>query len=74
MNAASDIPKNNREIIRIERQEYRGHDLINLRVWYDDGEGNYKPGKQGVAFQAALIPQVLDAFSALVSAGDKGAD
>lgn len=58
------ITKNAREELRIERQDYRGHDLINFRVWYDDGTGEYRPGKQGIAFKAELLPHVLDVLSA----------
>ena len=57
------IQKNSREELRIERQEYHGHDLINLRVWYDDGSGEYRPGKQGLAIKVDLLPDVLDALS-----------
>lgn len=56
------IRKNAREELRVERQDYRGHDLINLRVWYDDGSGEYRPGKQGIAFKAELLTDVLNAL------------
>lgn len=60
-----DITKNKREVIRIERQTFKGHDIINMRVFYFDpaGDGEMKPGKQGVAFRAVLLPQILDALS-----------
>ena len=57
------IRKNAREELRIERQEYRGHDLVNIRVWYDDGSGEYLPGKQGVAFKVDVLPDVMDALA-----------
>ena len=63
MTQAIDIAKNAREVIRIERQDFRGHDLINIRVFYDAGEGEMKPGKQGVAFRAALLPDIVDALA-----------
>lgn len=56
------IRKNAREELRVERQDFRGHDLINLRVWYDDGSGEYRPGKQGIAFKSELTADVLDAL------------
>lgn len=58
-----EIRKNAREVIRIERQDFKGHDLINIRVFFDAGEGEMKPGKQGVAFRAALLPDILDALT-----------
>ena len=59
------LRKNTREELRIERQEYHGHDLINMRVWYDDGTGEYRPGKQGIAFRAEMLPKVFDALGQL---------
>lgn len=70
--ASIDITKNSREILRITRGDFKGHDMLNLRVWYDDGTGEYRPGKQGVAVKAALIPEIMDALAA-VSANDKKA-
>ena len=57
-----DIPKNSREILRVQRENYMGHDMLNLRVWYGDGTGEYRPGKQGVAVKAALIPELIEAL------------
>lgn len=57
------LRKNAREELRVERQDYRGHDLINLRVWYDDGSGEHRPGKQGIAFKAELLDDVMHALS-----------
>lgn len=64
-----DIAKNSREIIRITREDFKGHDVINVRVFYDAGNGDMKPGKQGVAFRAALLPEMLDAFGAMAMDG-----
>ncbi|MFT6675936.1 MAG: hypothetical protein ACJAVM_002133 [Sulfitobacter sp.] len=66
---ASEIRKNSREIIRITRDEFRGHDMVNVRVFFDAGDGEMKPGKQGVAFRAALLPDVLEALQSLVAEG-----
>lgn len=64
-----EIIKNSREIIRVTRGEYRGHDMVNVRVFYDAGEGDLKPGKQGVAFRAALLPEFLEALNGLTGEG-----
>ncbi|WP_044043319.1 transcriptional coactivator p15/PC4 family protein [Octadecabacter antarcticus] len=63
----TDIPKNSREIIRVTRADFKGHDMINVRVFFDVGEGEMKPGKQGVAFRAALLPEVLNALASHVA-------
>ncbi len=57
------IPKNKREEIRISRETFKGTDLVNVRVFFDAGEGEMRPGKQGVAFRTSLLPDVLDALT-----------
>lgn len=48
-----DIERNNKEIIRIEISQFKGRELINLRIWYqsfdDNGNLEYKPTQKGVA-------------------------
>ncbi|MFC0339776.1 transcriptional coactivator p15/PC4 family protein [Paracoccus niistensis] len=59
------IRKNAREEIRITLDDFKGLQLVNLRVWFDAGNGEYRPGKQGVAFRLDLLPEVLEALGAL---------
>lgn len=59
------IRKNAREEIRITLDDFKGRQLVNLRVWFDAGDGEYRPGKQGVAFRLDLLPEVLEALGAL---------
>ncbi|MEM0947455.1 MAG: transcriptional coactivator p15/PC4 family protein [Pseudomonadota bacterium] len=62
-----EVTKNSREVIRIERQDFRGYDILNVRVFYDDGSGEYRPGKQGLAIRTELVPDLLDAIHGAVS-------
>lgn len=55
------IPKNAREEIRVSVDEFKGHHLCNMRVWYRDGE-EHRPGKQGIALRLELVPQLIDAL------------
>ena len=59
------IRKNAREEIRITLDDFKGHQLVNLRVWFDAGNGEFRPGKQGLAFRLDLLPEVLKALGAL---------
>lgn len=45
----ADIERNSREIIRIEVSEFKGKELINLRIWYSHFDGSYRPTQKGVA-------------------------
>ena len=65
----ADIIKNSREVLRITRDDFRGHDMVNVRVFYSAGDDDMKPGRQGVAFRAALLPEVLDALNQLNGEG-----
>lgn len=56
------IPKNSREEIRITAEHFKGRDIINFRVWYRDAEGEMRPGKQGLAFRAELLPALVKAL------------
>ncbi|UWR10948.1 transcriptional coactivator p15/PC4 family protein [Sulfitobacter mediterraneus] len=62
-----EIRKNSREVIRVTREEFNGHDLVNIRVFFDAGGGVLKPGKQGVAFRAALLPELQAALGSMVA-------
>ena len=56
-----DIQKNSREVIRVSASEYEGHDLIDLRVWYDD-DGEMKPTKKGITFNPSKAKDVIEAI------------
>ncbi|MFC1670165.1 transcriptional coactivator p15/PC4 family protein [Spirochaetota bacterium] len=48
-----EIQKNNNEIIRIDVSEFKGRELINVRIWYqaqdfNSGEMIYKPTQKGI--------------------------
>ncbi|ETX13262.1 transcriptional regulator [Roseivivax halodurans JCM 10272] len=62
MGVFTKIRKNDREEIRVMRNDFKGHDMINVRVFYDAG-GEMKPGKQGIAFKAELLSDVLWALN-----------
>ena len=65
------ITKHSREEIRITHGDFKGHDIVNLRVFFTVGEGEMRPGKQGVASSAALLPEVLQALVSLSEEHEK---
>jgi len=65
--AAVDIPKNSREIIRIEPSDFLGMDLVNIRVWYrGKDDGRHKPTRKGVCFVREQPPCVIAALEGLL--------
>jgi hypothetical protein len=43
-----EITKNSNEKIRVNLAEYRGYKFIDIRVYFEDDNGEWKPTKKGV--------------------------
>lgn len=56
------IRKNSAEEIRLTVETFKGVEIVNARVWYRTDGGEYRPGKQGLAFRLELLGEVLDAL------------
>ena len=56
------VPKNANEIIKIERGEYQGVDLLHARIWYDDGGGEHKPSRKGLSLRPETWREILPAI------------
>ena len=57
-----DIQRNSSEIIRIEVSEFKGRELINVRIWYQTIDGRsgdvvYKPTQKGVTLNITEFEQ-----------------
>ncbi len=61
------IRKNKSEVIRIQLKEYKEHKLIDLRVWYEDEEGEYKPTKKGISFNRNLAVNMANAITEVLN-------
>jgi len=55
------ITKNSREELRIAREDFRGHDVVNIRVWYYAGE-EFRPSKKGFAIRSEQLPELIQAL------------
>lgn len=65
-----DIKKNNNEIIRIEVSEYKGRDLINIRIWYQaidgaSGDVVFKPTQKGITLNISEFEELKDGVEKL---------
>jgi hypothetical protein len=54
--------KNTKEEVRVTVDEFRGRKLMNLRVYYKDESGQFKPGKQGIALAVDRYRDLADAI------------
>jgi predicted phosphoadenosine phosphosulfate sulfurtransferase len=57
--------KNATEVVRVSLSEYRGHKLFDVRVYYSDDEGQYKPTRKGVSLSVNLYTDFKRAMVAL---------
>lgn len=50
------------EVVRITREEYKGADLVNIRVWFTADDGELRPSKNGLTIRGDQIPQMIEAL------------
>jgi hypothetical protein len=53
------MEKNSQEEIRFSLQEYRGTDLIDIRVYYDGGGRDFIPTKKGISIPLELFEEFM---------------
>ena len=65
-----EFKKNDRgEVVRIVREDYRGTDLVNIRVWYRADNGEMRPSKTGITINGNQIDQLIEALQAVKAEG-----
>ena len=58
----AEIEKNSTERIRVAVTEYKGHKFIDCRVYFEDGQGEWRPTKKGIALNGETILEVIEAL------------
>jgi len=60
-----EFKKNSFEKIRVELCNYRGQDVINIRVYYkvDEAANNWRPTQKGITMRTDLIPELNRAIN-----------
>lgn len=64
------IVKNSQEVIRIDSQEYKGKQLVDIRVWrktYRNTNGGYARTKKGLTISADLVGELHNALCDLIT-------
>ncbi len=57
-----EIERNETEVVRVSTEEFKGRKYLDIRVYFDNGEGEWKPTKKGVTIQ----PDRVDDFIELI--------
>ena len=55
--------RNSREIIRVALDQYRGHEIIDVRAWWTDDKGNRRPGRSGLTLSLKHLPALADGLA-----------
>lgn len=50
--------KNASEVVRVSLDEFNGRPIVGIRVWFDAGGGEMRPGKSGIAMAVTHLPQL----------------
>jgi hypothetical protein len=56
------------QVLRISVEPYKGAWLFNVRKWFDPGNGELRPSKQGVALSVKHLPKLAEAVNGALSA------
>ena len=58
------IKRNRKEVIQIARDDYKGRNLVSLRIWYYDDDGQLRPTPKGLNINANQLDLVIDGLTA----------
>ena len=54
-----EVEKNSQEIIRVTIQDYQGTELIDLRTYWQNEEGDWLPTKKGISLTYPVTQDVI---------------
>ena len=68
------IKKNAAEEIRVVLSEYRGHELVSIRVFasYDGTDSEKKPTRKGITVRVGQLPALIEALNKAQAARKEG--
>ena len=56
------IAKNPTEEVRLSLTSFRGHDLVDIRVFFQDEQGEWRPTKRGVSLSVDSFAELREAI------------
>lgn len=54
-----EFDKNSIEKVRISLTDYKGHRLIDIRVYYENDDKKFLPTRKGISLLLELFPELL---------------
>lgn len=58
-----EIERNPTERLRVSLENFKGRDYIDLRIYYQEDNGEWKPTKKGVTVSPEKIDEIISFFS-----------
>lgn len=58
----AEMQKNPTERIRVSIEEYRNSTFVDLRVYWQDEAGQWRPSRKGIALSSETIDEVIEAL------------
>lgn len=65
-----EFQKNALEVIRCSLTRFKGHQLVDIRAFYEDEDGEWRPTKKGISVSVELIDELLKGVQKLREAVD----
>lgn len=59
------IVKTNEECIKVQKRTYKDHEFVDIRLFFKDSEGNWKPTKKGITFKPEMIDEIIEELEKL---------
>jgi hypothetical protein len=57
-----DIERTETEVVRVSTEEFKGRKYLDIRIYFENDEGEWKPTKKGVT----IAPDKVDTFIELI--------
>jgi hypothetical protein len=70
----SSFKRNPTEEVRATLKEFRGRRYLDLRIYYQDDAGEWKPTRKGVSLSTDFMPELKEAVMALEKALEEEVD
>ena len=55
--------RNDREVVRVALDRYNGRETIDIRAWWQDAEGGWRPGRSGLTLAVKHLPALANALA-----------
>jgi hypothetical protein len=55
--------RNSREVVRVSLDRFNNRDTIDIRSWWRDGDGTFKPGRGGLTLAVKHLPALADGLA-----------